>query len=141
MTASIKTFMTPSPHTIGQFQTLEVADALMHRHHIRHLPVLQGGKLVGVLSQRDLYFVESFDELDVSEVLVDEAMSPEVYAVGPSTPVEEVSREMARRKIGCAVVAEHGVVVGVFTTHDALVALTSLLQPEKYNSCPVTFNG
>jgi acetoin utilization protein AcuB len=47
--------------------------------------------------------------------------------VRPDTPVDEVAREMADRRYGCAVVIEGGKVVGVFTTTDALRALSELL--------------
>src|SRR5437879_4833811 len=53
-TTTIRDYMTPAPHTIGVEQPLAVAAALMQAHHIRHLPVLHGGKLVGILSERDV---------------------------------------------------------------------------------------
>ena len=46
--------MSAGPHTIGREQSLAAAKQLMHKSHVRHLPVLHGGKLVGVLSERDL---------------------------------------------------------------------------------------
>ena len=56
---SVAELMTAAPHTIGSHETLEAAHRVMRKHSLRHLPVLRGGRLVGVLSQRDLYFVES----------------------------------------------------------------------------------
>jgi acetoin utilization protein AcuB len=51
----VERYMTTSPHTVGQDQKLSQAHKIMRAHEIRHLPVLQGGKLVGVLSDRDLH--------------------------------------------------------------------------------------
>jgi len=55
MKTTIQKYMTRALHTIGQEQTLDVAHTVMRQHGIRHLPVLEGGKLVGLLSQRDLH--------------------------------------------------------------------------------------
>jgi acetoin utilization protein AcuB len=120
-------FMTTSPHSIGRDQSLETAHTMMRTHAIRHLPVLEAGKLAGIVSQRDLYFVESLAPIDPRTVKVEDAMSQETYSVRPDTPVDEVAREMADRRYGCAVVIENNKVVGVFTTTDALRALSELL--------------
>jgi acetoin utilization protein AcuB len=63
MKPTIQKYMTPTPHTIGQEQTLQVAHDVMREHGVRHLPVLEGGKLVGLLSQRDLHLVETLREV------------------------------------------------------------------------------
>jgi acetoin utilization protein AcuB len=120
MDYSIAAHMTQSPHTIGRGQTLAVAHELMLRHDIRHLPVLDGGKLVGILSERDLLLLETFRGIDQRTVKVEEAMVPEPFVVSPSAPAGEVCRLMAQHKYGSVVVAEHGKVVGIFTAIDAL---------------------
>jgi len=111
---------------VGRDQPLETAHAIMRKHAIRHLPVLEGGKLAGLLSQRDLYFVESLGGIDTNTVTVDEAMSQETYSVRADAPVEEVALDMAEHKYGCAVVMDGARVVGVFTTTDALHALATI---------------
>jgi acetoin utilization protein AcuB len=119
--------MTKTPQLIGTEQSLRTAHDLMHRHGIRHLPVLHGGKLIGVVSQRDLHLVETLRDVDPEVVPVEEAMSQDVYAVSPKTPLKEVVHEMAERKLGSAVVVEGTTVVGVFTTVDALQVLAEML--------------
>ena len=119
----IRDFMTPSPHSIGRDQPLSVAHERMRDFGVRHLPVLDGGKLAGILSQRDALFVEALPDVDPSKVHVEEAMSIDVYVVPPDAAMEEVADEMASRKYGCAVVAEGSRIVGIFTTVDALRAL------------------
>lgn len=121
----IAEFMTRSPHSIGVEQSIESAQNLMRKYRIRHLPVLHGGRLVGMLSLRDIHLVETFSGVDPGEVTVEEAMSADVYQVPPSTPITEVAAEMARRKLGSAVIVDDGKVVGLFTTVDALNAIAA----------------
>jgi acetoin utilization protein AcuB len=119
----VRDFMSASPHSIGIDQTLELAHTMLRKHRIRHLPVLEGGKLVGILSQRDLYLVESLDATAPSKITVDDAMSPEVFSVKPTTHLVTAVREMVKKKYGCAVVVEKDRAIGVLTTTDALRAL------------------
>ena len=120
---TVSDYMTRSPHTIGRDQTLAQAHAIMNAKRIRHLPVLDGGELVGLLSQRDLYFVEMLDATKPARIRVEEAMSPEVFEVAADAPLAEVVSTMQRKKLGCVVVTAPGKVVGVFSTVDALRAL------------------
>lgn len=120
MSTPISEHMTSQPHTIGKDQTLSKASALMREHTIRHLPVLHGGQLLGILSSRDVYLVESLDDVDPNEVTVEEAMTAEPYAIGPDTALGEVVARMADKKYGAAVVMDGREVAGIFTTIDAL---------------------
>lgn len=124
----IEQYMTPSPHTIGPKATLTEAHALMRSFQIRHLPVIEGGKLVGIVTMHDLHLLESLGGIDQNEVQVEEAMSDEPYVVEPETPIDEVAAVMVNHKYGSAIVAKHGEVVGVFTTIDALKAFLKLWQ-------------
>jgi acetoin utilization protein AcuB len=124
---AVRKFMTTSPRTIGADQTMAHAHVVMREHRIRHLPVLAGRHLVGVLSDGDLHLVETLRDVDPNEVRVEEAMTDTVYTVSPETPVDQVVREMARHKYGSAVVVDNEHVVGVFTTVDACQAFAELL--------------
>jgi acetoin utilization protein AcuB len=126
MTPMIRDFMTEAPHTIGHDQMLERAHELMRVHHIRHLPVLQGGKLVGVVSDRDLHLVETLSSVDPARTPVSEAMSQDVLGVPLTASLFDVAQDMASSKYGSAVVLDGTRVVGVFTTIDALRILASL---------------
>lgn len=127
MDDSIENFMTHSVHTVGMNRTLQDAHRMMAQHHIRHLPVLDGGELVGMLSERDLAVIETFPDVDPTETHVEDAMSIDVFAVQIGTPVAEVAHRMAHGKLGAAIVQRGEDVVGIFTTVDALRALDFLL--------------
>lgn len=124
----VEQYMTPQVRTIGVKHTLADAHQLMNSERIHHLPVIEGGKLVGVVSQTDLHLLESLEGVKPEEVTVDEAMSQDVYVVPPTEPLSVVADELARRRCGSAVVATHGHIQGIFTTTDALHALHDLLE-------------
>jgi CBS domain-containing protein len=108
-------------------QTVELARSLMRGHRIRHLPVLQAGKLVGILSDRDVFWIETLKQAEGDRLPVGEVMSPVPYSVAPDAPLADVAREMAERKCSSAVIMQGDTVTGVFTTTDALSALAAVL--------------
>jgi acetoin utilization protein AcuB len=124
---TIQKYMTTAPQTIGEDQPMALAHRMMREHHIRHLPVLRGAKVVGIVSDRDLNTVETLADVDPRKVLVSEAMTAEPYVVGPDTEIDEVVSTMAKQKYGSVVVTQHDKVVGMFTTVDACRALADLL--------------
>jgi acetoin utilization protein AcuB len=121
---TVADYMTRSPHTVGADQPISFARRLMQQHRIRHLPVLRAGTLVGMVSDRDLALGES---LHPAEARVEEVMTPDPYAIAPSTALEWVAVDMAERKYGSVIVVDHNRVVGVFTSIDALRALAERL--------------
>jgi acetoin utilization protein AcuB len=124
----VRAYMTESPHTIARSRSLTAATRTMRDHQIRHLPVLEGGRIAGILSQRDVLLIESLPGVNPTDVRVEEAMVEDVFTVGPDAPVGEVIETMIDRKVGSAVVCEGDRVLGVFTTIDALRALHDLLE-------------
>lgn len=122
----IQKFMTTMPHTIGKEIPLKTALSMMREYRIRHLPVQDGGKLVGVLTDRDLKLASAF--ADGENLTVEEVMTPDPYTVTPDVPVDRVALEMAERKFGCAIVQQgNGKVVGIFTAVDGLRILGETL--------------
>jgi acetoin utilization protein AcuB len=119
--------MTESPQTVGPQVSMAQAHTIMREHGVRHLPVMQAGRLIGMVTARDLALVEALADFDPKELSVDEAMSEDVYAVSPDAPLSMVTAEMAERKLGSAVVVDGEKVIGVFTVTDACRALTLIL--------------
>lgn len=124
----IRSYMTPMPKTVGSEQTLEFASHLMRELGVRHLPVLKGGELVGVISERDINFLLTFEDRDALNLKVEEAMSPDPYFTPSDRSLSEVASAMARHKYGSALVMDGGRVVGIFTAIDALRILPELIE-------------
>jgi acetoin utilization protein AcuB len=123
---TVGSYMTKTPYTIGAEQSLKFARQLMSERHVRHLPVLHGGALVGVLSDRE---VQSFEALPGSSLLtVEEAMVADAYVTSADAPLDAVAGEMAQRRVGSALVVDGPNVIGVFTAVDACRALADALR-------------
>jgi acetoin utilization protein AcuB len=126
---TVMQYMTRYPLTIGKDATMSQAHDLMRKHLLRHLPVLDGGKLVGIVSERDLHLIETLPDSDPDEVSVEEAMTIDVFTVLVDAPIDEVVESMAERKLGSAIVVNRrGGLEGIFTSVDALQALATLLR-------------
>lgn len=126
---SLSLCMTPQPWTIRKDACIAEARRLMREHEIRHLPVLEAGKLVGVVSDRDLQFIESLRATEREDLTVEEAMVQDVYTASVEAPVDEVVEHMARSKLGSTIALDrHGKVKGIFTTVDAMQFLANMLR-------------
>lgn len=125
---TVQKFMTYVPKSIGFDQSLEQASEFMRKLHMRHLPVLKGGKLVGILTDRDINLVLSFKDVDPATTKVEEAYTPQPYVTSPTTPLNEVVAHMAEKKYGCALIVDNDKLVGIFTEVDAYKALAELLE-------------
>ena len=69
----ISKYMTVMPHTIGFDQSVDKALGIMKEFKIRHLPVLKGGNLVGIISERDIQLLMSFPDVDKNKCTVEDA--------------------------------------------------------------------
>ena len=125
----VKELMTKFPHTVGPQLSIQEAREKMHSFECHHLPVLDGGKLIGLLSSNDIRLVErlkgGLDE-KVANVMTDEA-----YVVDPDSDIRQVVEEMLKEKINSVVVkAKEGEPWGIFTSSDALRYIAEL--PETF---------
>lgn len=124
------TVMVPFPHSIESNRSLKEAKAMMHIKNIRHLPVTELGKIIGLISDRDINLTLSVssDDNAAAEINVDQACSLEPYVVDIDERLDVVVSEMAERKIGSAVVTRLGKLVGIYTTTDVCLQLAELLK-------------
>ena len=120
-------YMSVCPLTIRQDQSLTHAHLLMQEHNLRLVPVLQGDKVAGMLSEHDVDLCERLGAAEPDDIWVQEVMATDVYAVPRDAPLDEVVHEMAAHKYGSTVIMDHGKVVGVFTSFDALAAFSAIL--------------
>jgi acetoin utilization protein AcuB len=129
--------MTPSPYVVASHEGLRRAAELMRTNGIHHLPVMDDGKLVGMLAEPNVLLAPSTSR---GEKSVADVMVRDPFVTTRDTPLQEVARRMADRKIFSAVVIERGAIAGVFTATDALAALANLLEGKQvrgvYDSVP-----
>jgi CBS domain-containing protein len=121
--------MTTDVATIGRNDELTIADDIMRMKRLRHLPVLEEGRLVGILTQKDLFHAALSTALNFGEkaqkeflktVVVKEVMTDEVLTIEPGADVREAARRMIEHKIGCLPVLEDGKLVGIVSETDLL---------------------
>ena len=126
--SSVSQFMTPAPHGIEPSQKLSLATKRMDELNCHHLPVRQGGKVIGMLTDKDISFLTGFRGIDLNDFSVRDAMTAQPYLVSPDTPLVEVATTMANERYGAAmVVNKDHELLGIFTYTDALRALSELL--------------
>ncbi len=129
----VKDIMRSPAVAIAPETKLEDAYRTMREKGIRHLPVLDSGRLVGVITDRDLRLATS--SLAPSPFpqgsRVDEVMSRTPLTADRLDPVEDAARTMRERKIGCLPVVANGTLVGIITGLDLLDALIRMTGVDK----------
>lgn len=118
---TVASVMTPFPWVIETDQLLAQAKAMMIRRHFRHLPVVEDGVLIGVVTDRDIHIAESStgDAEARSNLRVIDAVMRDAYIVGIHEPIDAVLDEMAARHTGFALVVKDDRLAGIFTASDA----------------------
>ena len=125
----VKELMTKEVFTLGRNNTLDLADDIMTLERVRHLPVLDEGRVVGVVSQRDLFrsalaaalgYGEKAQKRLLRTLLVKEVMREPAMTVSPEATATEAARLMLEHKIGCLPVVEGHTLVGIVTETDIL---------------------
>jgi len=115
----IKNYMTTTPHTIGHDISVEKAHGMMREFHCHHLPVLNGGHLVGLVSERDLRMALALTKGE--DTPVERLMTDEPVVVEPTADIKYVLDLMIKETIGSVIVrAQEGQPWGIFTISDAL---------------------
>ena len=132
---TVREIMMGSPVTLAPADTLDLANDVISLGRIRHIPILDDGKLVGLISERDLIGAaanrifglkqESRSALLKSE-LIKNVMKKRLVTVTPDTPIKEAARLMADKKVGCVPVLSDGSLVGLVTTTNVLHYLGSI---------------
>ena len=126
----VRDIMSEKIVTIRADDTLSTVEDIMTLGHVRHIPVVQGGRLVGVVSERDLLraSLSNLSEFGNDErraflygVEIQRVMSEPPVVIDPEATVEKAASVMADRKIGCLpVVDAHGTLLGMLTETDVL---------------------
>jgi len=126
---TVKDFMTENPQVLSRTETLDLADDIMTMGRIRHLPILEDGELVGIISQRDMFrsaavaalgFVGDTQRALIKTIRIKEIMTENVVTISPDASVKEAARIMIDKKIGCLPVVEAKKLIGIITETDIL---------------------
>jgi acetoin utilization protein AcuB len=125
---TVRDWMTREPETVAVDCPISVAVQRMQRREIRHLLVVDGARLVGVVSNRDLRRLLTGNTPGSMEDPVSRIMTEDPVTVSPDVPVAEAARLLLEQKIGALPVRDGDLVVGIFTTSDALDALLSVAE-------------
>ena len=121
--------MMGSPVTLGPEDTLDLANDVISLGRIRHIPVVDAGRLVGLLSERDLMGAAASHVFGLKQksksallksVLIRDVMKKRVVTVAPESSIKDAAHLMADKKIGCVPVVSDGAIVGLVTTTDIL---------------------
>ena len=119
--------MTSEVATLDRNDELGLAEQIMSLGRIRHLPVVDDGEVVGIVSQRDLFrsaLVKALGHGSVAEdrllrvIRVKEVMQSKLQTAAPGEPLREAAARMARDKVGCLPVVDDGALVGILTEGD-----------------------
>ena len=116
---SVADFMTKDLVTVRESDDLALAESLLRLGGIRHLPVVKGGRLVGLLTHRDVLRSGQSGRPAARTLLVSEIMTRELTTVRPGMGLSQAARLMLERKFGCLPVCdEQGRLVGIVTEAD-----------------------
>jgi acetoin utilization protein AcuB len=110
--------MTSDPITVGPHDTLSKARDIMDAGRFRRVPVMDDGRLVGILTERD---VREYTRC-LESTLVNTAMRTALITITPYNTVEDAARLMLKHKIGGLPIVAEGKLVGIVTTSDLLRA-------------------
>ena len=136
--------MTRNPKTVSPDDPLSFAARILREHRFHHLPVVEGGRLVGILSDADLrnasYGTMPAEGGTAEDRPVREAMRTEVWSLTPDDSVEDALLILAREKFGALPVLSGDRLVGIITRADLLNAFVDLLDVNEVCFCvDVTF--
>lgn len=131
----VRDWMVRDPFTMSPQATMAEAAAVLESHRIRHLPITDAGRLVGMLSDRDVLLASmprprreaNHPDALLRLVRVEQVMTRDPVTVGPDAPIEEAARLMLDRRFGALPVVEGERLVGIISQGDLLKVLVRLL--------------
>jgi len=122
--------MTAPVITLKKHDSLERAERLFKKHHIRHIPVVTGDVVVGMLSYTDLLrlsFADVTDNVDVDAdamvynmFTIKQVMKQNIITVSSSNSIKEVAEILASKEFHALPVVDNNKLVGIITTTDLI---------------------
>jgi CBS domain-containing protein len=128
MSIHVSDLMTHDVLSVGEEEEISLAEDLMRREHIRHLPVTDAGKVVGIVSHRDLLKAQAHilatldptsEEKRYLSVTAKDVMTSPVETISPGAPAGEAAKALLHHKLGCLLVIDADEkLVGILTEAD-----------------------
>ncbi|WP_452600404.1 CBS domain-containing protein [Pontimicrobium sp. MEBiC01747] len=132
----ISAIMTKDVITLNHSDNLETAETLFKKNNIRHIPVVSGDKIIGMLSYTDLLRISFADAVDANEQNVDtvvynmftieQVMAKNLVSVNTNTTIKEVAEILAKKEFHALPVIDNDKLVGIVTTTDLINYLINL---------------
>lgn len=126
----VSAIMTSDVITLNHNDDLETAEALFKKNKIRHIPVVRGKKIIGMLSYTDLLRISFADAVDEDEQQVDtvvynmftieQVMAKNLISVNADTTIKEVAEVLAKKEFHALPVLDNDKIVGIVTTTDLI---------------------
>ncbi len=133
----VSTIMTKNVIKLNLTDDLTKAEMLFKKHHIRHIPVVNSNKIIGMLSYTDLLRISFVDAVDDDDEVVDvtvynmftveQVMAKKLVTVAPETTIKEVAEILSKREFHALPVVEGDLLVGIVTTTDVGTVLRNLI--------------
>jgi acetoin utilization protein AcuB len=129
---SVGSVMTPFPYFVDADATVLEVERLMREHRIRHVPVEENGRVAGIVSERDLRHLTTgpSPQADKAQIRAREVMTTDPYVAAFDTPLNAVAAEMAKRRIGSAIIVHHQKLAGILSVTDVCRILSEILTSE-----------
>ncbi|WCO00702.1 CBS domain-containing protein [Psychroserpens ponticola] len=126
----VSAIMTKNIIAVNRTDDLETAEKLFKQHHIRHIPVVSGDVIIGMLSYTDLLRISFADAVNENETEVDtvvynmftinQVMSKNVVTISSEVTIKEVAELLAKNEFHALPVVDEGQLVGIVTTTDLI---------------------
>ena len=132
----VREYMTHLLVEAERFETVADAAQAMETKNIRHIPVMSGARLKGIVSQSDILAARAEQGSAVNDMRLEEICQTDVLTVDPMLSLDEVAEQMLARRVGSALVMDGGFIVGIFTATDAVRFLCDWFGPDARSDKP-----
>ena len=123
----VNKYMTRKPSFTSKDEKVLTAKKMMYQLGCTHLPVIEAGTVVGVISERDILYLFQIESEDIENLTVEEAMTEDFYAVDLDDDITVVSKYMVENRIGSAIILNKDKsLAGIYTYTDALRAVVDI---------------